>query len=408
MTCHDAREWLSDLLDDALGADARAQVDAHLTGCAECRRELDRLRATVSLLHAVERPQAPAGFVDRVLDAARPIPWYQRTLDWLSAVRLLRFPVEAAAVVLVASLAVYVFQGTPELRQAARPESPPDRAGDSVLSSQVRTAAPDAGPDSAGRAHTTLSTKVPSGSLRLPAPIPPASSLAAPETALEQGLVKEPSTAEEPVAGLGSSPRVSSDFTLRQPAPSAPGASGVPQGAAPTPGAVLSQADPSGSTEGRFKSLRKDDAAGAGGAAERPTSQSPPVALRPVPAPQPPERLAREQELQRAERSTSARIPARPAAPSAMRIMPSVHVVGRLTVKDRPAADRELAELVSRVGGAEIGRRTEAGADTVDLVIPRAAYPAFAQGLARIGSWQMETEPAELPDRVPITLRIAR
>ena len=211
------------------------------------------------------------------------------------------------------------------------------------------------------------------------------------------------------MAGVGNSPRVSSDFALRQPAPSAPGASGVPQGAAPTPGAVLSQADPSGSTEGRLKSLRKDDASGAGAAAERPTSQSPPVALGPAPAPEPSERLAREQELQRAERSAPARIPAaRPPAPSAMRIVPSAHVVGRLTVKDRPAADRELAELVSRVGGAETGRRTEAGGDTVDLVIPRAAYPAFAQGLARIGSWQMETEPAELPDRVPITLRIAR
>ena len=132
MSCHDAREWLSDLLDDALETEARAQVDAHLAGCADCRRELDRLRATVSLLHAVERPQAPAGFVDRVLEAARPAPWYRRVLDWLSAVRLLRFPVEAAAVVLVASLAVYVFQGTPELRQAARPESPQDHAGDSV------------------------------------------------------------------------------------------------------------------------------------------------------------------------------------------------------------------------------------------------------------------------------------
>ena len=34
MTCHDARERLSDLLDDALEAEARAQVDAHLAGCA--------------------------------------------------------------------------------------------------------------------------------------------------------------------------------------------------------------------------------------------------------------------------------------------------------------------------------------------------------------------------------------
>ena len=74
MSCHDAREWLSDLVDDAVDAETRAQVDAHLTGCAECRRELDRLRATVSLLHAVERPQAPAGFADRVLEAARPSP----------------------------------------------------------------------------------------------------------------------------------------------------------------------------------------------------------------------------------------------------------------------------------------------------------------------------------------------
>ena len=140
MNCHDAREWLSDLLDDALEAEARAQVDAHLAGCAECRRELDRLRATVSLLHAVERPQAPAGFVDRVLEAARPAPWYRRVLDWLSAVRLLRFPVEAAAVVLVASLAVYVFQGTPALRQAARPEISQDRAADSSCRAEAETA----------------------------------------------------------------------------------------------------------------------------------------------------------------------------------------------------------------------------------------------------------------------------
>ena len=63
---------------------------------------------------------------------------------------------------------------------------------------------------------------------------------------------------------------------------------------------------------------------------------------------------------------------------------------------------------MGRVGGAETGRHAQAGADTVSLVVPRAAYPAFAQGLARIGAWLPETEPPELPDRVPITLRITQ
>lgn len=91
-----------------------------------------------------------------------------------------------------------------------------------------------------------------------------------------------------------------------------------------------------------------------------------------------------------------------------MRIAASAPVVGRLTVKDRKAAERELAELLARVGGTETARRTEGGGATVDLVVPRAAYAAFAQGLARIGSWVPETAPAELPDGVPITLRITQ
>ena len=124
MTCHDAREWFSDLVDDALDAEARAQVDAHLAGVRRVPRAssiASRRRSRCSAPSS--RPHAPAGFVDRVLEAARPTPWHRRLLDRLAAVRLLRFPVEAAAVVLVASLAVYVFQETPALRQAARPEA---------------------------------------------------------------------------------------------------------------------------------------------------------------------------------------------------------------------------------------------------------------------------------------------
>jgi hypothetical protein len=410
MTCHDAREWLSDLLDDALETEARAQVDAHLAECADCRRELDRLRATVSLLCAIERPQAPAGFVDRVLEAARPAPWHQRVRDWLAAVRLLRFPVEAAAVVLVASLAVYVFQGTPALRQAARPESPQRSVSDGFVSTEARTAAPDAGPDAAGE-QTERAAEGQSESLRLPPAVPPTPQPTPPQAAPELSRKQKALvTVEERAASPLNSARVSSDSAPREPAPSEPAPSSgpagpsVPPGAAPAPGAAFSS-----SAEGRLQSPGKDNASGGGDTAERQTSQSPLLTSEPVPPPELRDRMAREKDQQRSERPAPLPIPtARLPAPSAMRIVSSARVVGRLTVKDRQAADRELAELLSRVGGAETGRHAEASGDTLGLVVPRAAYPAFTQGLARIGAWLPETEPPNLPDRVPVILRITQ
>ena len=74
MTCHDVRELFSALIDDALDAGERGALETHLATCAECRRELQRFRSTVALLHAVEPARAPVGFVDRVLAAARPTP----------------------------------------------------------------------------------------------------------------------------------------------------------------------------------------------------------------------------------------------------------------------------------------------------------------------------------------------
>src|SRR2546430_17459694 len=78
MTCHESRERLSELLDEALPTRERALVEAHLADCQECRRELERLRATVSILRRVEPVRAPVGFVDRVMAAGRPVPWDPR------------------------------------------------------------------------------------------------------------------------------------------------------------------------------------------------------------------------------------------------------------------------------------------------------------------------------------------
>src|SRR4051812_46585530 len=44
MKCHAVQQLLSVERDEALGADARAELEAHLTGCADCRQ----LRTTLA------------------------------------------------------------------------------------------------------------------------------------------------------------------------------------------------------------------------------------------------------------------------------------------------------------------------------------------------------------------------
>src|SRR6185295_11805905 len=98
------------------------EVAAHLEGCPECRRELARLEQTVALLRRLEPARAPVGFVDRVLDAARPRPWYLRAAAAVFLPFSVKLPAEATALVMVALLAVYVFEETPALQESARIE----------------------------------------------------------------------------------------------------------------------------------------------------------------------------------------------------------------------------------------------------------------------------------------------
>ena len=66
MTCGEARDLFSALVDEALSPDERARLDRHLAGCADCRDELQRFRSVVSLVRAVQPERAPVGFVATV------------------------------------------------------------------------------------------------------------------------------------------------------------------------------------------------------------------------------------------------------------------------------------------------------------------------------------------------------
>jgi len=124
VTCEDARALFSALVDDELTAGERADADAHLAGCAECRHELDRFSRTVAIVHALAPERAPVGFVDRITDAVHPLPWPRRWARRLFVPIRVKVPMEVAALLLVATTAVWVFQRTPELQDATRQEPP--------------------------------------------------------------------------------------------------------------------------------------------------------------------------------------------------------------------------------------------------------------------------------------------
>jgi len=118
MNCREARELFSAKADDLLTTEQRAALDGHLQGCADCRHEWERFRQTVSLLHSVGEARAPAGFARRVMEASRREPWHRRLLRGVFLPLHVRLPLEVAALVLVSTLAIFLYRQTPELQRA--------------------------------------------------------------------------------------------------------------------------------------------------------------------------------------------------------------------------------------------------------------------------------------------------
>jgi hypothetical protein len=356
MTCHEARERFSALLDDALGADERRALDAHLATCADCGRELQRFRSAVTLLRSVEPARAPAGFVDRVLDAARPAPWPRRLLRALVLPWPLKLPVEAAAIVLVAVGVVYVFRATPELEQATRVES----------TSKTDTTASQTESTTTYRAPTTTSRDIASEPAAPAAPRemsqPPEKAQAPKDQFAEKKLAAPPTTVRKDDAPRAPDPDDASRDVERLKRESPPAPSAEPQA-----GGKLA-APP----------VRAERERGVAQESQR------------LPAAPAPESRA---DTQRAFSSTAASV----AAPD---------VSGRLAVADETAALRGLAHLVDRLGAVENRRVPGDAGPIIEVTVPREAYAEFVRELTRLGRWEVTREAATLPAQVRVVLQI--
>ena len=326
MTCHDAREWLGALVDDAIDPVRRVDVETHLLACAECRLELEGLRATVGLVRRVEPARAPVGFVDRVMERARPAPWYRRVTAWLFLPLSIKLPAEAAAVVVIAGLAMLLIDRTPELRDAARVERP---------------------------APPPISHS-PSQPLRTPPEIKirerPGEQIAAPPPAsrAEEGRV---ATSEKALPAPGGA---SSEQGAPAPVPAAP-----PE-PAPGPAAAQPPRPPA--------------------AAQQPQSAVPASPPRPPAAA---ESFDEKRERSQMERKLSAPSAGRVAGLSAR----PADVTGRLEVRDRSVAVAALPDLLSKVGGSETARRQDGSDIVIEVLIPEVRYDDFVRNLEALGAW---------------------
>jgi len=110
MNCNDVNAKLADLLlaPDEVNAGVRGQVDEHVAGCAECRAQLEELRATMALLDTWEAPEPNPYFLTRLnarLDeerAAAPAGWFERLRARLTyGSRITMRPVAAMAMTVV-------------------------------------------------------------------------------------------------------------------------------------------------------------------------------------------------------------------------------------------------------------------------------------------------------------------
>ena len=430
MTCHDARPQLSGLLDDTLSVAEHQALEAHLAGCAECRRELEQLRGTVALLGRLPPAHAPAGFVDRVMDAAYRPPWWRRLLDTLFRPLRVKLPLEAAAALLVGVSALYVYQHAPEVQELARQESP--ASGPASLPAPAQPPAPPAtstaeealrSQDADHRATRAPAAPpaprdkaVPPPAAAPPAtPAPPAPAVprentlaapaaktdAKPPTAEVQSEVKAGAKLEtkpeaKPETKPEAKPETKKEAVVERPDTSGP---------APAPGKVETfarSAEPSAS----------GDAAGS-----RTTSGPAPAApaLQPGVSASPPEARGRTGGLGSAPpaapgRESAAGDPAAPAkSRSAARLMRASDASGRLTVPARDPAEAELAALLRRLGGARVARRLEGnpGLLLIDVVVPAARYRELVEGLGKIGRWTPEHESTTLPPEVRVEIAVS-
>jgi hypothetical protein len=149
MTCVEVHNQLSAFLEKSLDPIRMKAIDTHLNSCPACRAEVNGLSECIRQVAALPMVDPPAGFARRVMAHVSEIEVEPRGWQRLMAALRATMPIQATAAVIVAVLAVFLYQRDPALDQpvpAPSVETPPPlpAPADQQTSSVADTAQPKA------------------------------------------------------------------------------------------------------------------------------------------------------------------------------------------------------------------------------------------------------------------------
>lgn len=116
MNCQEVQLQLSGYLEKSLDAIRMKSIETHLVSCPSCRAETHGLTDCIRQIADLPILEPPAGFAQRVMAHAREIEIEPRRWQWLFTAFKSTVPIQAAAVVLVAILAVLLYQKDPRFK----------------------------------------------------------------------------------------------------------------------------------------------------------------------------------------------------------------------------------------------------------------------------------------------------
>ncbi|MBM4350026.1 MAG: zf-HC2 domain-containing protein [Deltaproteobacteria bacterium] len=125
MECKEVRDRFSSLFEGELKPSEEERIREHLGSCQDCQKEWEQFNRMIHWLHTVEEEEAPEGFLSEIQKKREERKGRERR-GGDRFFRSMKIPVQAAAMVMIVFLALYLTKMTPfdmlQKRAVEKPE----------------------------------------------------------------------------------------------------------------------------------------------------------------------------------------------------------------------------------------------------------------------------------------------